>query len=136
MRLIRRGTKTSRLRQAIILFHPAVSEIFLPCSIEDAKQKAEHDRKMKQAEEKKLLVRRQIASLRRTFAKLHTRNGRLPSHLQLGPEAFVMDPDIEMRLKEQTDEKVELVHKEMSWESEKHKIALNKLQKKCVATMV
>ncbi len=99
-------------------------------SIEDAKQKAEHDRKMKQAEEKKLLVRRQIASLQRTFSKLQTRNSRLPSHAQLGPEAFVLDPNMERSLKEQTEEKVELVHKEMSWESEKHRIALEKLQKK------
>ena len=85
---------------------------------------------MKQAEEKKLLVRRQIASLRRTFAKLQGRNARLPPHLQLGGEDFVMDPDMEKNLKQQTEEKVELVHKEMSWESEKHKIALEKLHKK------
>ena len=103
---------------------------FTPHSIEDAKQKAEHDRKMKQAEEKKILVRRQIASLRRTFSKLQSRNSKLPSHLQLGAEAFVMDPDMERSLKEQTEEKVELVHKEMSWESEKHRIARDKLQKK------
>ena len=99
-------------------------------SIEDAKQKAEHDRKMKRAEEKKLQVRRQIASLRRAYAKLQGRNTKLPSHLQLGGTEFVMDPDMERSLKEQAEEKVSLVHKEMSWESEKHKIALNKLQKK------
>ena len=99
-------------------------------SIEDAKQKAEHDRKMKRAEEKKIHVRRQIASLRRAYSKLQSRNAKLPSHLQLGGVEFVMDPDMERSLKEQAEEKVALVHKEMSWESEKHRIALDKLQKK------
>ena len=85
---------------------------------------------MKLAEEKKVHARRQIASLRRTFAKLHKRNGSLLPHLQLGPDSFVMDPDMEKNLKEQTEEKVELVHKEMSWESERHRIGLQKLQAK------
>ena len=101
-----------------------------PCSIEDAKQKAEHDKRMKMAEDKKLLVRRQISSLRRAFAKLQARNSALPAHLQLSKEEFVMDPDMEGNLKQQTQEKVELVHKELSWESEKHRIALNKLKAK------
>ena len=104
--------------------------LLLYCSIEDAKQKAEHDRKMKLAEEKKQHVRRQIASLRRTFAKLQSRNSLLPSHLRLANSEFVMDPDMEKNMKKQTEEKVELVHKEMSWESEKHRIALDKLKKK------
>lgn len=99
-------------------------------SIEDAKQKAEHDKKMKLAEEKKQHVRRQIASLRRTFVKLQNRNQQLPAHLQLGPEAFVMDPNMERSTKEQREEKVQLVHREMSWESEKHKIGLDKLRAK------
>ena len=82
---------------------------------------------MKLAEEKKLHVRRQIASLRRTFAKLQNRNLQLPPHLQLGPEAFVMDPDMEKSLVEQGEEKMELVRREMNWESEKHRIGLDKL---------
>lgn len=97
-------------------------------SIEDAKQKAEHDKRIKLAEEKKQHVRRQIASLRRTFFKLQSRNSQLLSHLQLASEAFVMDPNMERNLKEQTEEKVSLVHKEMSWESEKHRVGLNKLK--------
>lgn len=99
-------------------------------SIEDAKQKAEHDKKMKHAEEKKQHVRRQIASLRRTFSKLQHRHSKLPSHLQLGHEDFVMDPNMEKNLRDQREKKVELVHREMSWESEKYKIGLNKLKAK------
>ena len=55
---------------------------FLP-SIEDAKQKAEHDKMMKIAEEKKREVRRQIAKLRRQFKNILESNDGLPNHLQL-----------------------------------------------------
>ena len=99
-------------------------------SVEDAKQKAEHDRMIKLAEEKKQHVRRQIASLRRTFAKLQQRASQLPEHLRLDKKEFVMDPDMEKQMKGRAEEKVELVRRELAWETEKHKIALQKLQKK------
>ena len=99
-------------------------------SVEDAKQKAEHDRMIKLAEEKKQHVRRQIASLRRSFVKLQQKAAQLPKHLQLDRREFVMDPDMEQQMKVQAEEKVKLVRKEMAWETEKHKIALEKLQNK------
>ena len=99
-------------------------------SVEDAKQKAEHDRVMKLAEDKKQQVRRQISSMRRTFAKLQQRNAQLPEHLRLDKKEFVMYPDMESQMKEQAEEKVEQVRKQMAWETEKHTIALRKLQKK------
>ena len=99
-------------------------------SIEDAKQKAEHDRMMKLAEEKKQLARRQIASLRRSFNKLRQRDNQLPEHLRLGSREFVMDPDMEQQLKKQAEEKVELIRREMAWESEKSAVALKKLKSK------
>ena len=99
-------------------------------SVEDAKQKAEHDRMMKLAEEKKQHARRQIASLRRTFVKLQQKAARLPEHLRLDKEEFAMDPDMERQMKAQAEEKVELVKQQMAWETEKHNIALRKLQKK------
>ncbi|ESO88399.1 hypothetical protein LOTGIDRAFT_126121, partial [Lottia gigantea] len=52
-------------------------------SIEDAKQKAEYDKLMKQAEEKKREVRRAIAKLRRQFKAILEQNEDLPSDLQL-----------------------------------------------------
>ncbi len=75
-------------------------------SIEDAKQKAEHDRMIKLAEEKKQTVRRQIASLRRTFTKLHQRDSELPKELRLNPKEFVMDPHMEEQLRLETEDKV------------------------------
>lgn len=107
-----------------------MSILITVCSIEDAKQKAEHDRMMKLADEKKQLVRRQIASLRRSFNKLRQRDNQLPEHLRLGSREFVMDPDMEQQLKKQTEEKIELIRKEMAWESEKSAVALKKLKSK------
>ena len=52
-------------------------------SIEDAKQKAEHDKMMKEAEEKKREVRRQINKLRRQFKAILEQNETMPSNLQL-----------------------------------------------------
>ena len=100
------------------------------CSIEDAKQKAEHDRKVKQAEEKKQHMRRQVASLRRTFRKLQQRSAELPGPLQLAAVEFVMDPYMETSLRQQAEERVELLRREMAWESKKHEIALKKLQER------
>lgn len=87
---------------------------------------------MKLAEEKKQLMRRQIASLRRSFNKLHQRDKLLPEHLRLDSREFIMDPDIEQQLKKEAEEKVELVRKEMTWESEKSAVALRKLKNKLV----
>ena len=53
------------------------------CSIEDAKQKAEYDKKLMLAEEKKTLMRESIQTLRDEFQKLIDRNNELPPHLAL-----------------------------------------------------
>ena len=52
-------------------------------SIEDAKQKSEHDKMMKRAEEKKMGVKYTIEKLRHSFRKLLEKNGELPPHLRL-----------------------------------------------------
>jgi WD40 repeat protein len=99
-------------------------------SIEDAKQKEEHDRKMKAAEAKKQKVRREIVLLRRTYTDLQQRSQHLPSHLRLSKDEFIMDPSIGQQLLAQLRDKLELVEREMAWESEKHSLALKKLQVK------
>ncbi|XP_071957578.1 cilia- and flagella-associated protein 44-like isoform X2 [Antedon mediterranea] len=99
-------------------------------SIEVEKQKAEHDRMMKLAEEKKMNVRRTIARLRRQFKKLLESNADLPEHLQLERMEFEMDPEIKKDMERQTAQRIELVRKELAWESDKHQIALDKLKKR------
>ena len=69
---------------SIVIWFVFTSEYFECFSIEDAKQKAEHDKMMKEAEERKQEVRRIIAQLRRQFKKLLERNQELPEHLRLG----------------------------------------------------
>ena len=41
-----------------------------------------------------------------------------------------MDREIKLELHRQTQEKIDLVRKELAWESEKYRIALEKLQKR------
>ena len=60
--------------------------LLCPLSIEDAKQKAEHDRRMKAAEEKKQSVRHEILGLRKQFQRLVNKARQLPEHLQLPKE--------------------------------------------------
>ncbi|XP_069115004.1 cilia- and flagella-associated protein 44-like isoform X2 [Argopecten irradians] len=99
-------------------------------SIEDAKQKAEHDKMMKQAEEKKRDVKQRIAHLRRQFKTLLEQNENLPSHLQLMKDEFEMDREIKLELQRQKAERIAVVRKEKAWESEKHRIALEKIRKR------
>ncbi|KAK7499820.1 hypothetical protein BaRGS_00008911 [Batillaria attramentaria] len=99
-------------------------------SIEDAKQKAEHDKMMKEAEEKKREVRRQIAKLRRQFKSILEQNDTIPKQQQLNRLEFEMDREIKMELERQTKERVTLVRRELAWESEKQRLALEKLRKR------
>ncbi|XP_033757971.1 cilia- and flagella-associated protein 44-like isoform X3 [Pecten maximus] len=99
-------------------------------SIEDAKQKAEHDKMMKQAEEKKRDVKQRIAHLRRQFKTLLEQNENLPNHLQLRKDEFEMDREIKLELQRQKAERIAIVRKENAWESEKHRIALEKIRKR------
>jgi len=43
-------------------------------------------------------------------------------------QEFEMDPEIKRQLQKKTQENIELVEREMAWEAEKHKIALEKLR--------
>ena len=52
-------------------------------SIEEAKQKREHEKMLKTAEDKKVKVRKTIATLRSKFKKLKVVNKDLPKHLAL-----------------------------------------------------
>jgi len=59
------------------------------CSIEDAKQKAEYDKKLLLAEDRKAAVRETIQQLRDEFQKLIARNNELPPHLAISCEVTV-----------------------------------------------
>ncbi|OCT93590.1 cilia- and flagella-associated protein 44 [Xenopus laevis] len=97
-------------------------------SIEDAKQKRQHDLLVKQAEEQKNHKRNLLDELRKEFQLLLDKNAELPAHMQLSREEFEMDHRIREEMERQTSEKIRTVLKELAWEQEKHSIALKKLQ--------
>ncbi|XP_068733143.1 cilia- and flagella-associated protein 44-like isoform X1 [Montipora capricornis] len=99
-------------------------------SIELEKQKAEHDRMVKLAEDKKQNIRRKIGNLRRAFKELMNKNHKLPQHVQITPDEFEIDPDLIKEQKVEVSKKIELVRKEMAWQAEKYTIGLKKLQKR------
>ena len=43
-----------------------------------------------------------------------------------------MDPEIKRQLQQKTQDKIDLVEKEMAWEAEKHRVALEKLRARLV----
>ncbi|XP_069800651.1 cilia- and flagella-associated protein 44 isoform X2 [Dendropsophus ebraccatus] len=97
-------------------------------SIENAKQKHQHDLLMKQAESKKAARRRELEVLRNEFRQLLSKNTELPHHMQLGRAEFEMDHRIREEMERQTSERIRTVLKELAWEQEKHNIGLKKLQ--------
>jgi len=96
-------------------------------SIEVQKQKAEHDRMIKRAEEKKINVKSTINKLLGEFRRLKSRNNELPSYLQLPVQDFIIDNNMRIDLEKETEDKIGSLHKETLWESEKHRIALAKI---------
>uniref|UniRef100_A0A1I8JLC0 Cilia- and flagella-associated protein 44 n=1 Tax=Macrostomum lignano TaxID=282301 RepID=A0A1I8JLC0_9PLAT len=99
-------------------------------SIEEDKQKSEHDRRVKLAEEKKAGIRRRVNELRVEFRKLKELNQALPERIQLRQREFEMVPQLKLDMQEQRKQKVHLVERELAWESERCQIALNKLRKR------
>ncbi|CAG2237888.1 CFAP44 [Mytilus edulis] len=79
---------------------------------------------------KKREVRRQISKFRRQFKGLLEKNEGLPMNIQLKKEEFEMDREIKEELQKQRDERIEIVRRELAWESEKQRIALEKLRKR------
>ncbi|NXW56323.1 CFA44 protein, partial [Eurystomus gularis] len=99
------------------------------CNIEKVKQKEEHERIMREAEEKKTKKREELVALRHEFLCLLQKNQELPKHMQLPREQFEMDQGIFEELNRQTAQRIQLVQKELAWEHEKHLIGLQKLQR-------
>ncbi|XP_063718325.1 cilia- and flagella-associated protein 44-like isoform X2 [Symsagittifera roscoffensis] len=98
-------------------------------SIEDAKQKAEQDRLLKLAEEKKTGLKKKIQEMRRQFKKLLLKNGEIAPHLQLHRNEFELDPQSKIMLSNETLGRTDMAVTEYAWDSEKQSLALAKLEK-------
>ncbi|KAM6447444.1 cilia- and flagella-associated protein 44 isoform 1-T1 [Liasis olivaceus] len=99
-------------------------------SIENAKQKKEHDQIMRAAEHQKYLKRQELIALRHEFQELLQINSELPKHMQLPREQFEMDHRIRAELDRKTAKTIRLVMKELAWEQEKYRIGLRKVQER------
>ncbi|XP_075252601.1 cilia- and flagella-associated protein 44-like isoform X3 [Convolutriloba macropyga] len=97
-------------------------------SIEDAKQKAELDRLLKLAEEKKVGLKKKVQEMRRQFKKLLLKNGEIAQHLQLHRNDFELDPESKIMLSNDTLGRMDMAKTEYAWDSEKQTLALTKLQ--------
>ncbi|CAH8582329.1 unnamed protein product [Schistosoma rodhaini] len=98
-------------------------------SIEETKQKSEHDRLVELAERKKTETRKKVAELKDRLKKLKEQNNRLPERIRLPTEAFNLVPQIRYDLFKDRQAEIDLVYKETAWETEKYKLALEKLEK-------
>jgi len=99
-------------------------------SIEEAKQKREHEKMLKTAEDKKIKVRKTIATLRSKFKKLKVVNKDLPNHLALVAKDFEMDPQMGSIIAQEVADSKDLIRKQLAWNSEKHRLQLMKLRKR------
>jgi len=61
---------------------------------------------MKLAEEKKQRVRQEVLGLRKQFNQVLMKNKELPAHLHLSRDVFILDPEMEEMLANQTKKKV------------------------------
>uniref|UniRef100_A0A183AL09 WD_REPEATS_REGION domain-containing protein n=1 Tax=Echinostoma caproni TaxID=27848 RepID=A0A183AL09_9TREM len=96
-------------------------------SIEQAKQKAEYDRLISLAEQKKAETRKKVTELRLRFRRLKEQNERLPERIRLSKEDFNLVPQIRDDLLKDRASKIDLVYRETAWLSEKCRLALEKL---------
>ncbi|KAH8872741.1 Cilia- and flagella-associated protein [Schistosoma japonicum] len=97
-------------------------------SIEETKQKLEQDHLMKLAEERKFITRQKLTELKRRFKKLKEQNNHLPERIRLSTEAFNLVPQIRCDLFNSRQAEIDLVYRETAWETEKHRLALEKLE--------
>jgi WD40 repeat protein len=104
-------------------------------SIEEEKQKSELDRRIKAADEKKLLKKQQIESLRQKYSALVQQNLKSPAHKRLSPDDFRIDPFMYDLLKEQSDKIVQDASYATMWAAEKGRVALRKVKARLIRRM-
>ncbi|KAL3318701.1 Cilia- and flagella-associated protein 44 [Cichlidogyrus casuarinus] len=96
-------------------------------SIEEHKQKSEHDKLVAAAELDKQIRRKKLNELRLIFKELKDKNESLPERLQLANMEYIMVPEIRQQLFRDRDDRMQLLLKETAWDTEKTKILFQKL---------
>ncbi|KAH9285904.1 Cilia- and flagella-associated protein 44 [Echinococcus granulosus] len=96
-------------------------------SIEQARKKMEWDKLVEAGEEKKRETRKQIAELRLRFKQLKEQNDRLPSHMRVNSREYEMLERLREQLMNQRQKQMDILYKEVAFQSRKKSIALQKL---------
>eukprot|EP00163_Fabomonas_tropica_P003294 TRINITY_DN1277_c0_g1_i2.p1 TRINITY_DN1277_c0_g1~~TRINITY_DN1277_c0_g1_i2.p1 ORF type:complete len:1610 (+),score=529.40 TRINITY_DN1277_c0_g1_i2:771-5600(+) len=99
-------------------------------SIEQAKLKREHDKKVAAAELKKQTVRAALEEVRTYFKRLKERNDSAPPPERLPDDAFEMYPELRVALEKENVDKVHQAQLELNWFCEKFRIGLQKWKNK------
>ncbi|KAI8820502.1 uncharacterized protein EV422DRAFT_496817 [Fimicolochytrium jonesii] len=99
-------------------------------TMQDAKLQSEKDKEYADAQRKKQVMREYIKELRSEFTRLVADNERAAAEEQLPRDVFTIDPDLRSDIKNDTEQKVERVQKELQWVSEKESIIPMKLRKR------
>ena len=96
-------------------------------SLEEARQRAENDRKLKLAEEQKKQVLAQVNRLRKQFKHFQTQNTNFPPHIQIPADGFIMDKQAVEDFDRGTADNLKTVELQQQWLREKYDIGYNKL---------
>jgi hypothetical protein len=99
-------------------------------SIQESKMKAEKDRELAQAEERKQLVRNSVQELRNEFLALMAENDKLPVEKKAPRSLLSVDPYLERDIEMEKKEKITNLRKELAWITEKEAIGPRKLKQK------
>lgn len=97
-------------------------------AIQTSKLRTEEDHRLKLAEEKKKEVKLKIFGLREAFDAIFEKNKKAMDHIQVTTDDLNIDPEYFQMLTERNDEKITITQKEVAWNVEYHKVALNKLK--------
>jgi hypothetical protein len=120
-------------------------------SIEQSKQKSEHDKMMSNAEAKKQDMRKKINELRAKYKELTSKNEQLPLQIQMKKDVrnhcfrgnlsvfemtesifhlkeFVFEESVKNQVLHQINERIKLTHRELAWYSEKCRLSLEKVK--------
>ncbi|XP_034144335.1 cilia- and flagella-associated protein 44 isoform X2 [Esox lucius] len=99
-------------------------------SIETAKQRLEMERTCREAEQRKAERRKKLAELQSQFKQLLQKNQSLPEHIRLHHTELELDSRFREETERMTAQRVREARKELSWEEERHRIGLKKLQER------
>ncbi|XP_076869601.1 cilia- and flagella-associated protein 44 isoform X2 [Brachyhypopomus gauderio] len=127
---LRRGRATLPSPRPGLEAEPMAFDIEDPAaySIETAKQRLELDRLQREADQRKQDRHRRLAELRSRFQALLQLNQSLPAHARLPHTDFELDPCFREEAERRTEEQVREVKQELSWEEERHRVGLHKVQ--------